>query len=628
AVFARPNTEESDIGARLQQAFAGEKDIEVGGPGPAGLAIGQQVTADLAASEQVALPLLFLLMLFVFRGVVAALLPLFVGGLCIVGTLALLRIVNATVPLSIYALNLAVAMGLGLAIDYSLFVVSRYREELDKGLNHIDAMSATLHTAGRTVFFSSLTVAAALVSLGVFPQLFLYSMAISGCITALLASFISLVALPALLVTLGPRVNSLAPKRFAHKKQAPKTGFWYHLSRLVMRRATLVTLGASGLLLLMGSPFLHIKFTGIDARVLPDTVLAKHIDTVLRNDFSSAGTEPISVVLTQVPDTAADRKKVDAYVDEIRDLGDIKSISNPFYIPNTDTWAFSINAKTSTLEQPTLDLIKKIRAIPQPPGPTLVAGQTATFVDERAAIDKGLPLALGVIAFSTLTILFLMTGSVLLPLKSLLMNILSISAAFGILVFIFQDGRFEKLLGYQSQGGLESTQPLLLLALAFGLSTDYGVFLLTRIKENRDHGMSNEEAVAEGIQRTGRIITAAAMLFCVTIGAFAASKIIFIKEVGIGTAAAVAIDATLIRALLVPALMRLLGDWNWWAPKPLRWLHDRMGIDETAPEPVVPREPSPTSPLHPGALAPTTSLSRLEVPSKRNDGPDPAPRPL
>ncbi len=596
AVFARPDTEESAIGSRLEQAFAtqvADGTILVGGPGPAGLAVADQVISDLAAAEQIAFPLLFVLMLFVFRGVVAALLPLFVSGLTIVGTLSILRLVNESIGLSIFALNLAVGLGLGLAIDYSLFVVSRYREELDKGLEPRDAIIQTLHTAGRTVFFSSVTVATALVSLGVFPQQFLYSMAIAGCVTALLASAISLIALPALLYVLGPRVNALAPKRWQHRQQKDGKGFWYRLSHWVMGHAAVVALVASAALLLVGSPFLRIEFTGIDSRVVPDGLPVKTIDTALRTDFENAATEPISIVLNSLPEDQ--KKRVRAYADEIAELPNVKSIGEPLSIPSAQVWQIDVNPEKGALDATSLRLVEQIRAI-QSPGPALVAGQSARFADQQKALGRGLPLALVIIALSTMAILFLMTGSVLLPIKSLIMNILAISAAFGILVWIFQDGRFQGLLDYESQGGLESTQPLLLLALAFGLSTDYGVFLLTRIKEGRDAGLSNDEAVAVGIQRTGKIITAAGMLFCVAIGAFATSKIIFIKEVGVGTAAAVLIDATIVRALLVPALMKLLGDWNWWAPAPLRRLHDAMGIEESAPEVQIEREPVPAAP--------------------------------
>ncbi|MDO9355407.1 MAG: MMPL family transporter [Solirubrobacteraceae bacterium] len=596
AVFVAPGEDENAVADRLAQSFAPEiasGQVMIGGAGPAGFAIAEQVVTDLAAAEQIAFPILFVMMLFVFRGLVAALLPMFVGILTIFGTLSLLRLVNEAIPLSVYALNLTVGLGLGLAIDYSLFVVSRYREELSKGLTPRVAISQTIHTAGRTVFFSSLTVAAALVSLGVFPQQFLYSMAIAGCITALMASSISLIALPALLLALGHKVNALAPKRWQHAEQKDGSGVWYHLSHWVMKHALLVTLVTSTSLLIVGSPFLRINFTGLDARVVPDGLPSKTIDTALRTDFASAASEPISVVLSPLP--ATETKAVDAYVARIKKLPNIKSIGEPLSIPPAQTWQFDVNPIAASLDPQTLKLIEELRSI-KAPGPSYVGGQTARFVDQQAALGHGLPIAMVIIGFATMTILFLMTGSVLLPIKSLIMNILAISAAFGIMVWIFQDGRFEGVLGYTSQGGIEATMPLLLLALAFGLSTDYGVFLLTRIKEGRDHGLSNEEAVAIGIQRTGKIITAAGLLFCIAIGAFATSKIIFIKQVGVGTTAAVMLDAVVVRALLVPALMKLLGDWNWWSPAPLRKLHDRLGIDESAPELLEEHVPKPAAP--------------------------------
>ncbi len=606
AIFGKPVLDEAPIGKRLEEAFAGEKDVHIGGPAPAAQAIADQTVADLGAAESLALPLLFILMLFVFRGVVAALLPLALGIVTITATLSILRLVNEAIPLSVFALNLTAALGLGLAIDYSLFVVSRFREELGRGLTKEEAISQTVHTAGRTVLFSSLTVAAALVSLLVFPQQFLVSMAISGSVTALVASSLTLIGLPALLYVLGPRVNSLAPKRWQHAEIKENSGFWYRLSRWVMRHAVVVTLVTSTVLLMAGAPFLRIQFTGVDASVLPDGNPTKEIDNTIRERFSTVGTDPISVVISQTPE--ANAPEVERYVDEISDLPGVKSVSTPQAIDVAQIWQFDVTSKTGMLDTRTLDLIKEIRGV-QEVGPTYVAGQSARMVDQLDSLQAGLPYALAIIAGSTMIILFLMTGSVVLPIKSLIMNVLAISAAFGILVAIFQDGHLEGLLDFKSQGGIESTQPLLLLALAFGLSTDYGVFLLTRIKEGRDAGLNNEEAVAVGLQRTGRIITAAALLFCVAIGAFATSKIIFIKQIGIGTSVAVLIDATIVRALLVPALMKLLGEWNWWAPAPLRRLHEKMGIDETAPELAHPSTATPTGPL-PKAVEP------------------PAPRPL
>lgn len=619
AVFGNDGTEESEIGERLADAFADEQGVKVGGPGPAFEAIGAQVEEDLKRAELIAFPILFLLSLFVFRGVIAALLPLFVGGLVVVGTFLALRLVNEGLSLSIFALNLAIGLGLGLAIDYSLFVVSRFREELANGLDTIPAVARTMRTAGRTVLFSAATVAAALLSLLVFPQRFLYSMAISGSITALLAAVVAVTALPALLVVLGPRVNALAPRRWQYRAGATEQGFWYRLSRGVMHRPLAVALVTGTILIIAGLPFLRIEFTGIDARILPEDVPAKAIDSELRADYAQGITEPVTVAV-RAP--KKDQDELRDYARELRDLDGVDRVDPPRYLGN-GVWQVDMVPERAALDDRTQDLVRDVRAS-EAPGAALVTGQTARFVDQQAALRERLPYAIAILAITTLVILFLMTGSVVLPIKALIMNLLGLSAAFGLLVLIFQDGRFEGLLGYTSQGALESTQPLLLLALAFGLSTDYGVFLLTRIKEARDSGLPNDEAVAVGLERTGRIITAAAILFCVAIGAFATSKIVFIKEVGVGTALAVLIDATIIRALLVPALMELLGEWNWWAPGPLRRLHDRFGISEGEGDVPGPAAGSPGAPVVAasgnGAVAALRATAGLPAGTVRADG--------
>lgn len=621
AVFGRDGAEESDIGARLAEALAGEEDVKVGGPGPAFEAIGDQVEQDLKRAELIAFPILFLLSLWVFRGVVAALLPLFVGGLVVVGTFLALRIVNEALLLSVFALNLAIGLGLGLAIDYSLFVVSRFREELGRGLDTPAAVARTLRTAGRTVLFSAATVAAALLSLLVFPQRFLYSMAISGSITALLAAVVALTALPALLMVLGPRVNALAPARWQHAAVATERGFWYRLSRGVMRRPLAVALATGTVLIVMGLPFLRIDFTGIDARILPDEVPAKQIDRELRASYAQGVTEPVTVAVDAPRDATTELRR---YALRLERLGGVEQVDPPRYV-GRGVWQVDMVPAQPALDDRTKDLVRDVRAL-DAPGAALVTGQTARFVDQQSALAERLPYAIAFLAVTTLVILFLMTGSVVLPVKALLMNLLGLSAAFGLLVLIFQDGRLEGLLAYESQGALESTQPLLLLALAFGLSTDYGVFLLTRIKEARDGGLPNDEAVAVGLERTGRIITAAAILFCVAIGAFATSKIVFIKEVGVGTALAVLIDATIVRALLVPALMALLGEWNWWAPGPLRRLHARIGLSEGEPEPVHAAPPAApaggaTTATNGGGVGGPIALGALRAPAGLPSGP-------
>jgi RND superfamily putative drug exporter len=374
---------------------------------------------------------------------------------------------------------------------------------------------------------------------------------------------------------LGPRVNALAPARWQHTEVDPRHGLWYRLSHGVMRRPVVVAVAASAVLLTMGLPFTGVQFTGVDASVLPDGATPKVVDQTLRAEFPAGRTQPVVVALTAPRDAAGD---VRAYADRLGRTEGAAGASTPRYLGDA-TWQVDVAPAAAVLDDRSQQLVREVRAA-EAPGPVLVGGQTARFVDQQDALGDRLPLALAVLALTTLLLLWLMTGSVILPIKSLVMNVLSLSAAFGVLVFVFQDGRLEGLLGYTSQGALEATQPLVLLAVAFGLSTDYAVFLLGRIKEAHDAGASTTDSVALGLQRTGRIVTAAALLFTVAIGAFATSEIIFIKQVGIGTAVAVLVDAFLVRALLVPALMRLLGEWNWWSPRPLRRLHGRLGPRE------------------------------------------------
>jgi len=570
----------SDAALRIERRFAREPGVTVGGGELAGEQVGSQVSGDLARAELLAFPILFLLSLWVFRGMVAALLPLAVGMATILVTFGLMRVVDAQVTgLSIFALNLIIGLGLGLAIDYSLFVVSRFREELDRRQgDRLAALRATMATAGRTVVFSAVTVAAALASLTVFPQRFLYSMGIGGALVALVAALVSLTVLPALLAALGPRVNALSSRRWrraAHRDASQaRAGFWYRLSQAVLRRPGRVAAATALLLVVLGLPFARIEFTGVDASVLPETQSARVVHDALRADFAADTTTPVTVA---VGAPASARAEVEAYA---RRLGDLPgATAAPVAGPVRGVWRIDVLASGPALGAPAKDLVEAIRA-QAAPFDVLVGGETAEFVDQQASLASRLPVALAILAVTTLVILFLMTGSVVLPLKTLVMNLLTLSAAFGLLVLIFQDGRLEGLLDYTSQGALESTQPILLFAIAFGLSTDYGVFLLTRIKEARDAGASDGEAVGLGLERTGRIVTAAALLFCVAIGAFATSEVIFIKEVGVGTALAVLIDATIVRALLVPSLMGLLGRWNWWAPRPLARLHARWGISE------------------------------------------------
>ena len=573
-----------DAGKQIKDELAGQPGVTVGGYALATEQVNTQVEHDLRIAEILVFPLLFLLTFWFFRSGVAALLPLMIGGLAIVGTFLILRIASEFGSISIFALNLTTGLGLGLAIDYSLFVVSRYREEIARVGPGAEAMKRTMATAGRTVFFSSLTVAAAMASLIIFPQRFLYSMGLGGALVALLAATIALTVLPAVLALLGNRVNSGSPKFLQRRAEREATetesGFWYRLSRLVMRRPAAIAIVTTALLIVLGIPFWNLRFTSVDAQVLPTSASARQVDDVLRAEFPPFRDTPIRLLVENSSPQAV--AKVEQ---QLRALDGVIAVDPPRQLPNGDTVIQAIN-NSPFITDSSRNLVKEVRALPDPAGSTvLVTGAAAHFVDFQHSLAANLPIALAIVVISTLIVLFLMTGSVILPIKQLVMNALNLIAVFGILVFIFQDGRLEGLLDYRTQGGLEQTMPILLFAVAFGLSTDYGVFLLSRIKEAHDQGVPNSEAVAVGLERTGRIVTAAALLFAIAVGVFATSQIIFIKENFIGVALAVLIDASLIRALLVPSLMELLGKWNWWAPKPLRRLHERFGLSETGAEP-------------------------------------------
>jgi uncharacterized membrane protein YdfJ with MMPL/SSD domain len=581
ALKATEDKELQEAGDEIADQLSSHPGVVAGGFAVAQEQVNQQVEEDLKKAEMIAFPLLFLLSLLFFRSLVASVLPLMIGGLAIVGTFLILRVASEFGSISIFALNLTTALGLGLAIDYSLFIVSRYREEIAKSGPGLEAMRRVMATAGRTVFFSSLTVSAALASLLVFPQRFLYSMGLGGSLVALLAALISLTVLPAVLTLLGNRVNAGAPKFLQRRAEADarpaEEGFWYRLSRFVMRRPLPVATLSALFLIVLGLPFLQIKFNTVDPTVLPESASARQAYDTVSQQFPPYHDTPIWIDVEGGPKAAAQFAK------EVRGVDGVAEVAPPQPLAPgvTAIQAVSANAFASESSQTT---VNAIRDLPPPPGAeVLVGGATADFVDFQSSLEQHLPIALGIVIFATLLILFLMTGSVVLPIKSLIMNFLNLSAVFGLLVLIFQDGRLEGFLDYSSPGAIEQTMPILLFAVAFGLSTDYAVFLLSRIKEARDNGASESESVAIGLERTGRIVTAAALLFAVAMGAFATSQIIFIKENGVGTALAVLIDATIIRALLVPSLMELLGKWNWWAPAPLRRLHERWGISETGP---------------------------------------------
>jgi uncharacterized membrane protein YdfJ with MMPL/SSD domain len=577
----RSDRQLEDAAQRIEDRVAGQHDVRLGGEQIANAQANKQVGQDLAHAELLAFPLIFLLSLLFFRSLVASLLPPLIGGVTIVATFFALRIVASFADLSVFALNFVTGLGLGLAIDYSLFMVSRYREEAATSGFGLDTLRRTLETAGRTILFSSLTVAAAVASLAIFPQRFLYSMGIAGALVALVAAILALVVLPSLLAVLGPRVNALAPgwlQRAADRDARPaQSGAWYRLSRFVMRRPGRLALLSAAFLIALGIPFTGIKFVSVTASVLPHSASARQVDDALASEFPPNRTSPVEVVVG----APADSPRVKALAAQIVRLPGVSAVAaaQPAGANNA---LLAVAPVKRPLSGATKQLVRNIRAI-NAPVYVGVAGQTAALLDLEHSLGAHLPAVLAVIVAATLIVLFLFTGSVVLPLKAVLMNLLNLSAVLGTLVLIFQDGRLQGLLSFTSQGALDATQPIFLAAVAFGLATDYGVFLLSRIKEAHDRGVANSEAVAVGLERTGRIVTAAAILFAVAIGAFATSKLVFIKELGLGTALAVLIDASIVRALLVPSLMQLLGSWNWWAPRPLRRLHDRIGLRESGP---------------------------------------------
>jgi RND superfamily putative drug exporter len=538
---------------RLRHEFEGDPDVVLGGGPIANQQINAIVRSDLERAELIALPIVLLLSLAVFRGVVAAFLPPLVGVVAIGATLLGLRMVVELMDVSVFALNLITGLGLGLAIDYSLLLVSRYREEIATRGAGPDALRATLATAGRTIVFSSLTVAAAMGSLAVFPLRFLSSMAVGGALVALSAAAVSLVSLTALLCVLGDRVNALSPRRW---QSSSTGGGWARLAAAVMRRPGTVAAASGALLVALTLPALGVRVAGIDANALPKAAGARQVADALDARGLRGLASPLNLVLRERPSTGE--------LSRVRSLPGVASITGPQRV-GAGIWRVDVAPSHPSPSRETQRLVDRLRVVL--PG-ALIAGQAAAVDDQRESIVAHLPWALGLLALTSFVLLFAFTGSVVLPVKALLMNALTIGSAFGLLVLVFQRG-----VGVE---GLEQTQPVLLGATVFGLSTDYAVFLLSRIKEAHDGGAGNGAAVAAGLERTGRIVTAAALLFCVAIGSFATSRLVFVQELGVGTAAAVAIDASIVRALLVPSLMAILGEWNWWAPPALVRLRGRF----------------------------------------------------
>lgn len=590
AVTLRSAPDPNSVVSAITAALHGRHGVRLGGSDVAGKEISSQASNDLGFAELIAFPLLALIAWLIFRGV-AALLPVAVGGISVLGSFVILRLVNTPLSLSNFALNLVIGLGLGLAVDYSLLLVWRFREELSAGADVPSALTTTLRTAGRTISFSAATVAAAMLTLTLFPQRFLISMGIGGAATALVSCAAALLVVPALLVLLAGRIGRVKP--------APEgTGRWYWLAHAVMRRPALVAAGTTLALLVIASPTVRVQWAGVDATDLPAGQSARVVSDTLAHQFAAQELNPIAIAANA---PASARPRLDAYARALQAVPGVTGVQAARYL-GSDTWEIRLGAAGDPISSPSQRAIARIRALPAPV-PVLVGGSAASFVDQQASIASTLPLALSVLAVLTLMILWLMTGSVILPVKALLMNALTVATAAGLLVFVFQDGRLQSMLDYTGQGGIEQTDFLVLMAIVFALSTDYGVLLMARIKEARDGGRENREAIAVGLEHTGRVVSASAVLLAVAIGAFATSRIIFLKEIGLGALVAVLIDAFVVRSTLVPSLMAMLGEWNWWSPPALRRLHDRIGIREAGP--AVSRA-SVAQPAEPGLAAPPT----------------------
>jgi trehalose monomycolate/heme transporter len=550
----------------------------VGGSVPTFESVNNEVKADIGRAEAFSMPVLLILLLLIFGSLTSALLPLAVGGTAIIGSFAVLRLLSLGTAVSTYSINITTILGVGLGIDYGLFMVSRFREELRRQPTVEAAVARTVATAGRTVAVSGITVAVALSSLMLFPEVFLRSMGYGGVATVLVDMIAALTLLPALLALLGHRVNSLRVRLLARETAIhDHGGAWRRIAGSVMRRPVIYAVVIVAALLALGTPFLSVKWGGTDATVLSASSQPHQVADVLNRNFPGNPIEAV-VRLPGLVSAPAQRAALAAYTSRLDRVpgvagaqltaarGDVARIDMR-YAPE----AYSAQARA---------IVQRVRAVSGPAGATvLVGGVTAGLVDELASMGQTLPWMALVMVLATFVLLFLAFGSVVLPVKAIVMNVLSLAAAFGAVVWIFQDGHLSGLLNF-TPSSIDPAMPILMLAIVFGLSMDYEVFLLSRIRERYDLTSDNTAAVADGLQRTGGIITSAALLLIIVVAAFSASSIVFIKLLGVGMVIALVVDASVVRVLLVPATMRLLGRANWWAPRPLRRLYARYGIRE------------------------------------------------
>jgi putative drug exporter of the RND superfamily len=575
--------------------------------GGVAIAYGQiidQVQRDLLVMEGVAIPLSFIVLVWVFGGLLAAAVPLTVGVMVILSSMAALRAITVYTDVSVFALNLSAGFGFALAIDYTLLVVSRFRDERSDGAGRDEALIRTMATAGRTVLFSATTVALSMAVLVLFPMYFLRSFAYAGIATVAFAAIAAVVVTPAAIVLLGDRLDSLDVRRLIHSRlHSPGAAgrpveelFWYRSTKIVMRHAIPIGMAGVALLVLLGLPFLGVKWGFPDDRVLPPTSSAHEVGDQLREDFVSNLDTAVTVVIPEAGGVTP--AELERYAADLSRVGDVAAVSAPSatFVAGAKVGPpsaaagraggsvfLTVASSAPLFSKASKDQLDALHAVSRPGGePVEFTGRAQINHDTVAGMTARLPLVLGLMGTVTFVLLFLLTGSLLLPVKALLLNVLSLSAAFGALVWIFQLGHLGAL-GTSPSGTLPINIPIMLFCLAFGLSMDYEVFLVSRIREYwlASGCTDSDESVALGLGRTGRVITAAAAIMAIAFAGLIAGQVSFLRMVGLGLALAVLMDATLVRLLLVPSFMHVLGRWNWWAPGPLAWLHSRIGISES-----------------------------------------------
>jgi RND superfamily putative drug exporter len=554
------------LGKQVQAKYDGNyEDLKIyaSGTGVFAEAINSKISKDLALAESISIPLTFILLAFVFGALVASAMPLLVGVSAILGSLLILYLLSLFTGVSVFALNLITGLGLGLGIDYSLLIVNRFREELHRGRSVEESVKRTVETAGKTVFYSGLTIVITLAALMLFPQMFLKSFGYAGVTVVIMAVLGALIALPALLAILGHRVDKGVVRR---SSLTPKEdGRWAQTARFVMRRPVAVVVLSLMLLTVLAAPIKNIVFSQVDSRVLPASNPAAFASNIISERFPGQEGNPIEII---VPKGAFMGTQINQYTTEIAKVPGIVRIGDS-QVSGDDvrvTAVHSMGPRTPEAEA----LINEVRKIRAPEG-TLIGGVAADYADTQIGIAKTMPWALLWIAIGVLVLLFAFTGSIILPIKAVILNILSLAATMGAITWIFVDGHLKWLVGdFTTTGAVDTGSIILVAVVAFGLSMDYEVFLLSRIKEEHDAGKSNIESVATGLQRSARIITAAAGLLAIVFSSFMLSGVTSIKMLGFGVAFAIVLDATLVRALLVPALMRLFGERNWWAPTAMK----------------------------------------------------------